>query len=92
MECMSSWVGSLLSCCHREIWPGLGVVVGYGRILHALGGGVGGVEGFELVMSGSVGEVRLEGGGVGGSESVVAMSVVGLSGGVAVDGGGLGAA
>ena len=39
---------------------------------------------FRLVVSGSVGEVRV-GGGVGGSELVVAGPVCGLSGGVVVE-------
>jgi hypothetical protein len=43
MECMSSWVGSWLSCCHRGISPGLGVLSGYDRVVHLLVGVVGGV-------------------------------------------------
>ena len=50
MEWMSSWVGSLLSCCNRGIRPGVGVVIGYGRMLHTLGGGVGVVVGLGLVF------------------------------------------
>ena len=80
MAWMSSWVGSLLSCCNRGIRPGVGVVIGYGRMLHTLGGGVGVVEGLGLVVSWSVGGVESGESGVGESESVVAWSVGGLSG------------
>ena len=47
-------------------------------MLHELGGGVAGVGGLKLVVSGSVGELKLGVDGVGGSESVVGGSVVGL--------------
>jgi hypothetical protein len=43
IECMSSWVGSWLSCCHRGIWPGLGMLSEYGRMFHLLGSRVGGM-------------------------------------------------
>ena len=77
---MSSWVGSSLSCCHRGIWPGVGVVSGYGRRLHPLVGRVGDVGVLGLVVSGSVDGIGSGESGVGGSESVVAWSVVGLNG------------
>jgi hypothetical protein len=83
IECMSSWVGSWLSCCHRGIQPGLGVLSGYDRMFHWLGAGwVACVcGGSELVMSGSVGWLRAEEGGVE-SRLVAFESVVGLGGGV----------
>ena len=80
MEWMSSWVGSSLSYCHLGIQPGVGVMSGYGRMLHPLNGGVDGIEGLGLVVSGSVGGVSSGESGVGGSELVVAWSVAGLSG------------
>ena len=43
-----------------------------------MGGGVAGVGGLKLVVSGSVGELKLGVDGVGGSKPVVGMSVVGL--------------
>ena len=49
-------------------------------MIHELGGGVDGVEGLKLVVSGSVGELKLGVDGVGGSDSVVGRSVVGLGG------------
>ena len=51
-------------------------MIGYGRMLQTLGG-VRGVEGLGLVLSGSVSGGWLERGGVSGSESTVAESVVG---------------
>ena len=80
IEWMSSWVGSSLSCCHRGIWPSGEVMSGYGRMLHTLDGGVSGVWGLGLVVSGSVGGVSSGESGVSGSELVVAWSVAGLSG------------
>ena len=85
IECMSSWVWSSLSCCHRGIWPGVGVLSEYGRRLHPLVGGVGGVGMLGLVVSGSVDGDSLGESGVGGSESVVAWSVVGLGGCLVLD-------
>ena len=78
IECMSSWVGSSLSCCHRGVCPGVGAVSGYGRRLHRVCG-VRGVGGLGLVVAGLVDGVCAGEGGVGRSESVVAWSVVGLN-------------
>ena len=72
MECMSSWVWSSLSCCHRGFWPGVGVVSGYGLRLHPWSVGVVGVVVLGLVMVGFVAAEGSGEGGVGGSESVVA--------------------
>ena len=72
MECMSSWVWSLLSCCHLGFWPGVGVVSGYGLRLHPWFGGVVGVVVLGLVMFGFVDADGSGESGVGGSESVVA--------------------
>ena len=72
MEWMSSWVWSLLSCCHLGFWPGVGVLSGYGLRLHPWVGGVVGVGVLGLVASGSVDVDSSGESGVGGSESVVA--------------------
>ena len=77
IECMSSWVGSSLSCCHRGVCPGVGAVSGYGRRVQLVVG-VGGVGGLGLVVDVLVDGVCAGESGVGRSESVVAWSVVGL--------------
>ena len=52
-------------------------MIGYGRMLHTLGGGVCGVERLGLVLPGSVGGDWLERGGMSGSESAVDGSAIG---------------
>ena len=58
----------------------MGVLSEYGRRLHPLVGGVGGVGVLVLVVSGFVDGNSSGESGVCGSESVVAWSVVGLGG------------
>ena len=79
IECMSSWVGSSLSCCHRGVCPGVGAVSGYGRRFHPVVG-VRVWGGLGLVVVVLVDGVCAGESGVGRSESVVAWSVVGLNG------------
>ena len=69
IECMSSWVGSSLSRCHRGVCPHVGVVSGYGRRFHPVVG-VRGVVGLGLVVVVLVDGVCAGESGVGRSERV----------------------